>query len=514
MTALELPSLSGFGSEVDGAQRIPLQGRHVLWHVMRGVLDVFAVDTGRGGRWQFVGTAEAGAILSAPVRGPKHVLIGRPRAGTVIRAIPIKELMAAQRETWRGDNGLSPQERELARGIDAGLRMLLDFTRDGLPPRDFVPLHSGAEVELTAGQKARPGRGVLWVRVERGRISSGGTTTGFRERQAGDSVTMSELDWISCDTYASLRVRDTESLIADGELWRNLLDLQTRVLYTIDRAVERQNRLESERMAAARTAGLEVRDRADRAMRDVLLSSGGPRAALPGDDDPTVAACELAAAELGITVVAPEVNHTNSKVGPVERVALRSRFRTRTITLRGDWWRVNVGPLIGFLADGHVPVALLWRRGRYHVVDPRTRARTAMSAVRADELERRAVMLYRPLPEKPVRSWQLLLFGLRGSGPDVRTLVLGTVVAVLLGLLVPIATGQVLGEYVPSANSEPDLAAVRRARGREPGVRRVRAAAEPGSAAGRRPFRGHVAGRRVGPAAAAAREVLHPLLDR
>jgi NHLM bacteriocin system ABC transporter ATP-binding protein len=60
-------------------------------------------------------------------------------------------------------------------------------------------------------------------------------------------------------------------------------------------------------------------------------------------------------------------------------------------------------------------------------------------------------MFYRPLPEQPLPAWRLLRFSLRGTRPDLRNLVLGGLVAVLLGALVPIATGQVLGSYVPNA---------------------------------------------------------------
>ncbi len=442
--------LGHLGTEVGRAQRIPLEGRNTLWLVTEGALDLFAVDTGSGGRWHFVGRASAGTILSAPVRGPKHTLVARPLAGAALRELRISELDAGQ---WHRTGKLSPEEQALAQGIDVGLQILLAFTRDGLPPREFVPLRAGEEIKLTAGQKARPERGVLWIDVDKGRICTGGSA-GFRMREAGDSVTAGELDWISCETYAAVRVHDTESLLADGLLWQYLRGLQTRVLYTIDRAVERQDRLNNERISAARAAGEEVRDRADQAQLSLLQPEDGTHTTLlGGDEDATVAACRLAAAELGIEVTAPDTNTTNSKVGPIERVALRSRFRCRTITLKDQWWRVNTGPLVGHREKDHAPIALLWRRGGYHVVDQETRMRTPVTAELASELESRAVMFYRPLPEKPVRSWRLLWFGLRGNLGDVRTLVLSTAASVLLGLLVPIATGQVLGEFVPSAQS-------------------------------------------------------------
>jgi NHLM bacteriocin system ABC transporter ATP-binding protein len=62
-------------------------------------------------------------------------------------------------------------------------------------------------------------------------------------------------------------------------------------------------------------------------------------------------------------------------------------------------------------------------------------------------------MLYRPLPDRPLGLPALLRFSVRGTRAELRSLLLGGLVAVGLGSLVPIATGKVLGEYVPNAES-------------------------------------------------------------
>ncbi|MEU1159046.1 NHLP bacteriocin export ABC transporter permease/ATPase subunit, partial [Streptomyces sp. NPDC005918] len=77
--------------------------------------------------------------------------------------------------------------------------------------------------------------------------------------------------------------------------------------------------------------------------------------------------------------------------------------------------------------------------------------RTRVDASNADEFEPQAVMFYRPLPDRPLTPWRLFRFSLRGTGGDVRNLVLAGLVTVAIGALVPIATGQVLGVFVPNA---------------------------------------------------------------
>ncbi|MGW1274068.1 NHLP bacteriocin export ABC transporter permease/ATPase subunit, partial [Streptomyces sp. NPDC002491] len=139
------------------------------------------------------------------------------------------------------------------------------------------------------------------------------------------------------------------------------------------------------------------------------------------------------------------------RLDPVERVALASRVRARAVRLDGRWWRDDVGPLVGRRALSGAPVALLWRRGGYVAVHPATGRETPVEKANAEEFEPRAVMFYRPLPERRPGPLGLLRFCMRGAAGDLTNLLLSGLATVAIGALVPIATGKVLGEYVPKA---------------------------------------------------------------
>ncbi|MGW3463886.1 NHLP bacteriocin export ABC transporter permease/ATPase subunit, partial [Streptomyces olivaceoviridis] len=128
--------------------------------------------------------------------------------------------------------------------------------------------------------------------------------------------------------------------------------------------------------------------------------------------------------------------------------------RTRAVRLNGRWWRENLGPLVGHRALSGAPVALLWRRGGYVAVHPGTGRETPVEKANAEEFEPRAVMFYRPLPDKRLGPLGLLRFSLRGTRADLVNLLLAGLVTVAIGALVPIATGKVLGEYVPRAQED------------------------------------------------------------
>ncbi|MYX46426.1 NHLP bacteriocin export ABC transporter permease/ATPase subunit, partial [Streptomyces sp. SID89] len=168
------------------------------------------------------------------------------------------------------------------------------------------------------------------------------------------------------------------------------------------------------------------------------------------------AACLLVARAAGITLAdPPQPGTVSERLDPVEQVALASRVRSRAVRLEGRWWRENAGPLVGRRSLSGAPVALLWRRGGYAAVHPATGRATPVGPGNAQEFEPRAVMFYRPLPERRPGPLGLLRFCLRGSRGDVLNLLVSGLVTVALGALVPVATGRVLGQYVPRAEREP-----------------------------------------------------------
>ncbi|AXK33555.1 NHLP bacteriocin export ABC transporter permease/ATPase subunit [Streptomyces armeniacus] len=379
----------------DGPGGLDLAGPQVLWLVTSGALDLFAVDQQADGPWQFLGRATAGTLLLGPVDGTRHTLTARPAESCALRRIPLQGLH--QREE-PGDGNPGRTEEAFALGIGRGLGVLFE-----------TPLGDRAADEDP---------GVLWMDVPPGSVRQG-----------------------------------PGALLVDGEMWRALVAQQFRLLSAVDRWIEEAERAHQERTAAGIRAGESVRVQADQTL---LASIGtdygrGPR---EHGDDATYAVCRLVAEAAGATLPARSaIPPGGERVDPVERIAAAARLRTRAVRLTGSWWRTNCGPLAGHRAASSAPVALLWRRGGYVAVNAAGR-RVRVRAETAAQYAPRAVMFYRPLPDRPLTPLRLLAFSLRGSRGDLRTLLLAGLVTVALGALVPVATGQVLGEYVPAARDD------------------------------------------------------------
>ncbi len=425
-------ALGGLGTPVDctGLRSVPLEGPHVLWLVTGGSLDLFAVDAVEEGHWHFLGRLEAGTLLLGPVAGPHHTLLGRPSQDCLLRRIELRELPRYDYGEY-GDTGSIPQygygydtahdgqgealsalEHAFALGTARSLGVLFEAPLDGRPADEAV-----ADDDI------------LWMPVPPGSVQYGAS---YSAEAAGD-------------------------LLVDPELWQQMVNQQYRLLSAVDRWIEQLERAHEDRTAAGIKAGEAVRERADQALiasigRQDRSGRGSAETGRAGDDA-TFAVCRTVAEAAGITLTEPPKGAAaNDRISPVERIAVSSRIRTRAVRLQGRWWRTDTGPLVGHRAKSGAPVALLWRRGRYEAVNPASGLRMRIDKDNADAFEPRAVMFYRPLPERPMSLWRLMLFSLRGSRLDLRNLALAGLVTVGLGALVPLATGKVLGEYVPSAD--------------------------------------------------------------
>jgi NHLM bacteriocin system ABC transporter ATP-binding protein len=322
-----------------------------------------------------------------------------------------------------------------------------------LPPRTFTPLESGSGLELPEGSVARSIAGVLWIQVVTGRPQLGGSAVD-RSYQFGDQIAIGETDWLEFPAGpATIRSRSTADLIADGTLWQSLVLHQARFLYTVDRFIEQRDLTTRSELAARQQANADAIIRSSRTLAAVLTPlPAGVSPADSADDDRYAAVTRLVARAAGITVPRTHTAETaDSRLEPLERIAVSSGFRTRDIQLAGRWWRTDIGPLIGRQADTGHPVALLWKRGRYHIGGEQTGKSIPVTRKMAAGLVAEATGLYRPLPERPVTGLGLIRFGLRGQRGDLSRLLIGGLVAALLGLLVPILTGKILGQLVPEA---------------------------------------------------------------
>ena len=138
---------------------------------------------------------------------------------------------------------------------------------------------------------------------------------------------------------------------------------------------------------------------------------------------------------------------------PLESIARASHLRLRHVALTDHWWQRDCGPLIAYTRADRHPVALLPTSAtRYTLFDPLHHTRTPVHARLAATLAPEAYTLSRPFPNRVLHWGDLLAFGLRGCGKDLRLVLLSGIAMTLLGMLMPQATALFIDHAIPDAD--------------------------------------------------------------
>ena len=168
-------------------------------------------------------------------------------------------------------------------------------------------------------------------------------------------------------------------------------------------------------------------------------------------DDPMDAAFAVVAKVHGVTFAALPPGPASAE--RITLLARSARVRTRRVRLTDDWWGADSGPMIGYLAEDHRPVALVPRGAtRYELIDPQNHSRVVVDGRTAAAVEPDAVVVYRPLPDGPLTIGALLRSALLHARSDVVRLFAFAIGSALVALAVPIVTGRIVGIVIPEAD--------------------------------------------------------------
>jgi len=306
----------------------------------------------------------------------------------------------------------------------------------------------GDDATFPAGSLVRAMRGVVWLEVTAGNASFLGDAgiiffPGMKVPVTNDS-------WIEAGVESvGLRATGSAAVIANDE-WRPLLDqYHAQALAVLASAAHASMARETERIGRSTNWSKRAFDAAIAGLGGVL----GGRAAVArrlAQEDPLTAACRVVARELGVDIPAQIRGRPAGEAGIVEQIVRRTRLPARQVILYGAWWRDELGPMVGFLRETGAPVALLPSRGGYRLHDVATGTETNIDLEQAARIGGSAVVLSPTLPSRPLGLRDIFRFGLLPSRRDITTMLTMGVIGSLLGLSIPIATGLLIDEFIPS----------------------------------------------------------------
>lgn len=374
------------------------------------------------------------ALLASGVPGTKVLRLKHARLRQLAGEIEYQEVIGALLDRWV--NNLS---HAVARDV---------------PPKEVIQLEAGTTTALKLHASAIPRHGVLWIKHLAG--SSQWMGRDDLPLLSGEAYTpLSAYTWVRAAQPGQLAALGTAPLLEHDGVWACLADFHRLTLLALTQNVLVEETGERERLQRKAESQTLVIESAVAQIASLLEpQTATPATRPPGPvADPLLAACQLVGQALQIEIRPPAGSQANrSQQSAIRQIAKASNMRIRQVTLAGEWWRDDNGPLLALVEATGRPVALLQTSPRsYMLHDPVTRASAPVTPQLAASLAGSCYTFYRTLPRRALSFWNLLSFGARQSRADLLVVVGMGLAAGLLAMVVPIATGVIFDRVIPES---------------------------------------------------------------
>jgi len=452
MAAMRLEN-AGEGLVMTGARPVLLDDPGLAYYLVAGKIEIFTVTIkdGRplGGRDHFLTLEPGEACFGMDLGMVKDSgFLAMGKSGSQVRRIPLAELRQIAADEHVGKKVASVLDKWVT-------RMAARLTRDVAKPETEVRLEADKPAVLDKGKRAKALAGVCWIDIEAGTLSFLGMNALYPEQERVLFPLTPQL-WLEAGSDVDklqLAGRASGSALDDEALWDGLnlfhqavceYEFVNKRLALVDE-VQRLD-IKAKQSEAARGAAYDAIG-AVLAGKNVEPTDVGQS----GSAEPVLAACRLVGHAGGIRVKTPaESRAQRTFEDNLAAIATASRFRTRRVVLRGEWWKRDQGALLAILEKGGQPVAILPKGPRaYEYVDPAKNERRPMGPDIATTLSPFAYTFYRGFPSGPLGAKDLVRFGARGLTPDFYTLVTMGVLTGVLGAVTPFLTGQIIDQAIP-----------------------------------------------------------------
>lgn len=347
--------------------------------------------------------------------------------------------------------------------IDKWIQKTSSVVNTGIAPRVYRPLDDYQEVTLEANTVAFPSNGISWIHLLKGEVSLFAESTHVKSEQySGFLVPVSNKLWLkSLKNGTVVRVLSTREILLQDEIYflLSLSKLETYFYAQINHIIDTQLFEESTYLSDKLIVDqLALEDTLGQIKSVVAGNSNNQEVAIGRNrkqQNILYLTCQLIGNQIGFTLEEPKYieSHQNNVTNQLHLIAKSSKLRIRKIILRDTWWKEENGPLLAFTKTDRTPVALLQKTSSsYTIKDLSTGNESVVDHQIAESLEPIGYMFFSGFDDTMTSVKKVLSFALRSVEKDAKLLILATLAGSLIGLLVPILSGVMYDEVVPTAD--------------------------------------------------------------
>ncbi|ODH02075.1 NHLP family bacteriocin export ABC transporter permease/ATPase subunit [Nostoc sp. KVJ20] len=416
-----------------------------VWVIQSGSMALFAVTVKdgviEGTRRYLSSISEEQALFGTKTINQQHQILAVPIGET--------ELLQVHQECFR--ELVANADSRAVSWVDAWLLQLSSVLSGVTIPEIDVKSKGETRFSLLDGQTFQAEAGVIcWVQIKQGIVRFLGleemtltTATGY--------FPLTDKMWLEAVEGVQLSTQTTSQFWNSDQLLVGLSEMHIQLLHCVDFFDRQEAQAEMMRLRDRQRLNRQVTSQALGELASTLSSQDG-NFFLEGT--PLLVAAGAVGKALGVKICPPARSENLKRVKePLEAIVRASRIRMRRVLLRDKWWEKDCGPLVAYTEEGNRPVALLpISANSYEIFDPIDHTRIKVNEPIAETLSPVAYMFYRSFPDSVLKTYNVILFALKGRRLDILLTLLTGISVTLLGMLTPQATAIIMDNAIPDSD--------------------------------------------------------------
>jgi ATP-binding cassette subfamily C protein len=448
---LKILAKDGQTLKVAGNKPIILTETQKLWILVSGQIDIFWVlikeDKIIGPRKHILRLQENDFFIGLnfllkEIPGT-FLAVGKP--GTVLKQCDLSELIQLARDLEYKDIIIESIEKSL----NTFYRQIYSTEK---PAETNSHFKSGMTYNITEGTDIYGQDDIIWCKSFDGQLQFMGKE-GLLISSNDAFFPFSKACWLHAKTPVTLFVQSTHFILENDLFITSLKHFYYIIINWISLINENDKEKSKERVLNKFQLSRHRFTSSLKLISSIFQKTDEESLPIPEEpfSDPLLTACRMVGETQGIPIRTSyrSLMPSGQKIN-LEEIERLSKFKTRKVILKTNWWRKDNGNLLAFTKDNHQPIALLTTSpGKYYLYDPISKKRTKVTSQIANSVDIEAYYFYRPFPMQPLSGTDIIKFGIRGCKSDINRILVTCILGTLLSLLTPVLTRVIFDTVIP-----------------------------------------------------------------